>query len=100
MTCFVFFNLDQPESQDKLLQSYSWQPLDPIIQITWLKQREICIDASIDAGVAEFNLNLSLDYIPIDSILYLLAPSSSQPTMVNTATIERGNCGADQHCCL
>ena len=74
--------------------------IDLMVQIIWFEQRETCIDASVDAGVTEFSLNLSANYIVIDSILHLLVPSPSRPTMVNTATQYHVNYGADQHCCL
>ena len=71
--------------------------MDPMVQIAWFKQRLLPLNTYSDAGVAEFNLNLSLDYIIIDSILNLLVPSFFQPTIVNAATIDHSNYGVNQH---
>ena len=74
--------------------------MDPMVQIAWFEQRLLPLNAYSDTGMAEFNLNLSLDYFIIDSILHLLASSPSQPTIVDAATIHDGKCGANQHCCI
>ena len=58
------------------------------------------LNAYSDASLAEFNLNLGLAYLIIDSILYLLLLSFFLPTMVDVATIDRSNCGANHRCCL
>ena len=42
--------------------------MDSMIQITWSEQRETRVDASADSGVAEFDLNLRVDYMSIDII--------------------------------
>ena len=70
--------------------------MDTMVQSIWFLPRLSPSNIHSDASVAEFNLNLSLDSIIIDSILHLRAQSFLQPTMVDAAGIDHSICGANQ----
>ena len=67
-----------------------------MVQIAWFDQRRLPLNTYSNASVAEFNLNLSLDCIIIDSILHLLVSSSFQSTMADAARIDHSNCSVEQ----